>query len=94
MLLRRAALQDFTSFFVAGVLKAIKVRIFPLQRDFLQRTRDLNTAHEAINKALVLVALDTLFNERDYGGAEQYWSPGLISIVHILRPAVMGCLNS
>jgi predicted SnoaL-like aldol condensation-catalyzing enzyme len=38
----------------------------------------MNVASEAINKALVLVALDTLFNERDYCAAEQYWSPGLI----------------
>jgi len=38
----------------------------------------MNVATEATNKALVLVALDTLFNERDYCVAEQYWSPGLI----------------
>jgi predicted SnoaL-like aldol condensation-catalyzing enzyme len=38
----------------------------------------MNVASEATNKALVLVALDTLFNERDYCVAEQYWSPGLI----------------
>jgi predicted SnoaL-like aldol condensation-catalyzing enzyme len=38
----------------------------------------MNVAGEAINKALVLVALDTLFNERDYAVAEQYWSPDLI----------------
>jgi predicted SnoaL-like aldol condensation-catalyzing enzyme len=38
----------------------------------------MNVAREATNKALVLVALDTLFNKRDYCGAEQYWSPALI----------------
>jgi predicted SnoaL-like aldol condensation-catalyzing enzyme len=38
----------------------------------------MNVASEATNKALVLVALDTLFNERNYCVAEQYWSPGLI----------------
>jgi predicted SnoaL-like aldol condensation-catalyzing enzyme len=38
----------------------------------------MNVASEAINKALVLVALDTLFNRRDYCVAEQYWSPALI----------------
>jgi hypothetical protein len=27
------------------------------------------------NKALVLEAFDTLFNQRDYAGAERYWSP-------------------
>ena len=38
----------------------------------------MNVASEATNKALVLVALDTLFNQRDYCTAEQYWSPSLI----------------
>jgi hypothetical protein len=27
------------------------------------------------NKATVLEAFDTLFNRRDYGAAEQFWSP-------------------
>ena len=30
------------------------------------------------NKALVLEAFDTLFNRRDYAGAERFWSPGYI----------------
>jgi predicted SnoaL-like aldol condensation-catalyzing enzyme len=30
------------------------------------------------NKALVLKAFDTLFNKRDYAGAERYWSPRYI----------------
>jgi predicted SnoaL-like aldol condensation-catalyzing enzyme len=30
------------------------------------------------NKALVLKAFDTLFNERDYVAAERYWSPHYI----------------
>ena len=30
------------------------------------------------NKALVLEAFDTLFNKRDYGAAERYWSPRYI----------------
>jgi len=38
----------------------------------------MNAARDAVNKALVLVALDTLFNERDYGVAELYWSPNLL----------------
>ena len=38
----------------------------------------MNVAYEATNKALVLIALDTLFNKRDYRVAEQYWSPSLI----------------
>lgn len=27
------------------------------------------------NKALVIAAFDTLFNQRDYAAAEQFWSP-------------------
>jgi predicted SnoaL-like aldol condensation-catalyzing enzyme len=38
----------------------------------------MNVASEVANKALVLVALDTLFNKRDYRVAEEYWCPGLI----------------
>ena len=38
----------------------------------------MNVANETTNKALVLVALDTLFNKRDYWAAEQYWRSGLI----------------
>ena len=30
------------------------------------------------NKALVLEAFDTLFNNRDYAAAEQFWSPEYI----------------
>jgi predicted SnoaL-like aldol condensation-catalyzing enzyme len=34
--------------------------------------------NEEKNKALVLEAFDTLFNKRDYVGAERYWSPNYI----------------
>jgi predicted SnoaL-like aldol condensation-catalyzing enzyme len=30
------------------------------------------------NKALVLEAFDTLFNQRDYAAAERFWSPGYL----------------
>jgi len=30
---------------------------------------------ESKNTALVLEAFDTLFNKRDYAGAEKFWSP-------------------
>jgi predicted SnoaL-like aldol condensation-catalyzing enzyme len=30
------------------------------------------------NKAIVLEAFDTLFNKRDYGAAERFWSPTYI----------------
>jgi hypothetical protein len=35
------------------------------------------------NKAIVLEAFDTLFNQRDYIGAEKFWSPEYIQ--HRLR---------
>jgi len=47
--------------------------------------RDMSIVSEATNKALVLVALDTLFNKRDYCVAEQYWSPASFSTVRTLR---------
>ena len=37
----------------------------------------MNIIEEA-NKALVLEAFDTLFNQRDYRGAERFWSPNYI----------------
>jgi len=36
------------------------------------------------NKALVLEAFDTLFNQRDYAAAERFWSP------HYLQPVLSG----
>ena len=30
------------------------------------------------NKALVLAAFDTLFNQRDYDAATRYWSPNYV----------------
>jgi len=33
---------------------------------------------EARNKAVVLEAFDTLFNQLDYAAAQQYWSPDYI----------------
>jgi predicted SnoaL-like aldol condensation-catalyzing enzyme len=38
--------------------------------------RDLD--QEARNKALVLEAFDALFNRRDFGAAERFWSPGYV----------------
>src|SRR5437879_1436948 len=42
-----------------------------------KENRIQNTLQER-NKALVLEAFDTLFNKRDYAGAERYWSPNYI----------------
>jgi len=40
--------------------------------------RDMWQATPAKNKALVLKAFDTLFNRRDFAGAERFWSPDYI----------------
>jgi predicted SnoaL-like aldol condensation-catalyzing enzyme len=50
----------------------------------------MKVAREVANKALVLVALDTLFNEKDYRVAEQYWSPSLILHCAHLAPGRHG----
>ncbi|MGA8105297.1 MAG: hypothetical protein WB815_01490, partial [Nitrososphaeraceae archaeon] len=39
------------------------------------KTLTQSNAIEEKNKALVLKAFDTLFNQRDYVAAERYWSP-------------------
>ena len=42
------------------------------------------------NKALVLEAFDTLFNKRDYGAAERYWSPNYIQHSAHIEPGREG----
>jgi predicted SnoaL-like aldol condensation-catalyzing enzyme len=45
------------------------------------------------NKALVLEAFDTLFNKRDYEGAERYWSPDYIQHSAHIEPGREGLFN-
>ena len=45
------------------------------------------------NKALVLDAFDTLFNKRDYAGAERYWSPNYIQHSAHIEPGRDGLFN-
>ena len=45
------------------------------------------------NKALVLEALDTLFNKRDYVAAERYWSPDYIQHSAHIAPGRGGLFN-
>jgi predicted SnoaL-like aldol condensation-catalyzing enzyme len=45
---------------------------------------------EAKNKTLVLEAFDTLFNKRDYAGAERYWSPDYIQHSAHIEPGREG----
>src|ERR1700719_5068552 len=52
----------------------------------------MNTIEEA-NKALVLEAFDTLFNERDYKAAERFWSPNYIQHSAHIPPGREGLFN-
>ena len=45
------------------------------------------------NKALVLDAFDTLFNKRNYGAAEKYWSPNYIQHSAHIEPGREGLFN-
>jgi predicted SnoaL-like aldol condensation-catalyzing enzyme len=50
-------------------------------------------ATEAANKALVLKAFDTLFNQRDYVAAERFWSPDYIQHSAHIEPGRDGLFN-
>jgi predicted SnoaL-like aldol condensation-catalyzing enzyme len=45
------------------------------------------------NKAIVLEAFDTLFNKRDYTGAERFWSPNYIQHSAHIEPGRDGLFN-
>jgi predicted SnoaL-like aldol condensation-catalyzing enzyme len=45
------------------------------------------------NKALVLKAFDTLFNQRDYAAAERFWSPDYIQHSAHIEPGRKGLFN-
>jgi acetyl esterase/lipase len=51
------------------------------------------TATEDANKALVIEAFDTLFNRRDYAGAEAFWSPGYIQHSAHIAPGRIGLFD-
>ncbi len=45
------------------------------------------------NKALVLAAFDTLFNQRDYAAAERFWSPHYVQHSAHIEPGRDGLFN-
>jgi len=51
------------------------------------------TATEDANKALVIEAFDTLFNRRDYAGAEALWSPDYIQHSAHIAPGHSGLFD-
>jgi len=48
---------------------------------------------ESRNKAMVLEAFDTLFNRKDYAGAERYWSPDYIQHSAHIKPGRDGLFD-
>lgn len=48
---------------------------------------------EDTNKALVLEAFDTLFNQRDYAAAERFWSPDYIQHSAHIAPGRSGLFD-
>jgi predicted SnoaL-like aldol condensation-catalyzing enzyme len=53
----------------------------------------MTTPTEAANKAFVLQAFDTLFNQRDYAAAERFWSPDYIQHSAHIEPGRDGLFN-
>jgi predicted SnoaL-like aldol condensation-catalyzing enzyme len=53
----------------------------------------MNQTMEEKNKALVLAAFDTLFNQRDYVAAERYWSSDYIQHSAHIPPGRQGLFN-
>jgi predicted SnoaL-like aldol condensation-catalyzing enzyme len=53
----------------------------------------MKTTLEDKNKAIVLKAFDTLFNQRDYVAAEKFWSPNYIQHSAHIQPAREGLFN-
>ena len=60
---------------------------------FRGRRITMSKAIEEKNKALVLEAFDTLFNQRDYVAAERYWSPKYIQHSAHIAPGREGLFN-
>ena len=53
----------------------------------------MKTTLEDKNKAIVLKAFDTLFNQRDYVTAEKFWSPNYIQHSAHIQPGREGLFN-
>jgi predicted SnoaL-like aldol condensation-catalyzing enzyme len=51
------------------------------------------TAAEERNRAFVLEAFDTLFNRRDYAGAQRFWSPEYIQHSAHIAPGREGLFD-
>jgi predicted SnoaL-like aldol condensation-catalyzing enzyme len=62
-----------------------------LRRHITERqNKNMADTKESRNKELVLKAFDALFNKRNYGEAEQYWSPHYIQHSAHIEPGREG----
>jgi len=53
----------------------------------------MSQSMESKNKALVLKAFDTLFNQRDYTATERFWSPDYIQHSAHIEPGREALFN-
>ena len=68
------------------------INLLPISRR-LAEDQNMSQAKEERNKALVLEAFDTLFNQRDYVAAERFWSPNYIQHSAHIAPGRAGLFN-
>src|SRR4029077_20040789 len=68
-------------------------RTSPHGQDEIGDAADMSVMTETTNRALVLVAFDTLFNKRDYAAAMQYWSPNYVQHSAHIPPGRDGLFN-
>ena len=59
----------------------------------MAKTKVVSEKIESKNKAPVLEAFDTLFNERDYAAAEKFWSPLYVQHSAHIAPGREGLFN-
>ena len=62
------------------------------ERSIVKKGIRMDNATES-NKALVLKAFDTLFNQRDYAAAAKFWSPAYIQHSAHIAPGRDGLFN-
>ena len=87
-------LASFVSYAHLDFVNAQSNNRTSMQPPGVQNTTAINyTGLEEKNKALVLKAFDTLFNQRDYVAAERYWSPEYIQHSAVVPPGRDGLFN-
>jgi len=86
----RLAVISVCAMFIANFASSTYLDLANAQQN---KTLIQSNAIEEKNKALVLKAFDTLFNQRDYVAAERYWSPNYIQHSAHIEPGREGLFN-